>query len=204
MHEKKHSKVPELNDDYWNQRYLHDQTGWDIGYVSTPIKSYIDQLEDKELKILIPGAGNSYEAEYLWQSGFKNVFVADFSEEPLKNLLQRVEDFPEDQLLRMDFFDIQDKFDLIIEQTFFSAIHPDLRPVYVSKMHELLHPSGKLVGLLFNIPLYEDHPPFGGSKAIYDPLFRTHFKIDVMEEAYNSIPPRMGNELFINLSPLKL
>jgi len=41
---------------YWTERYDEDRTGWDIGYPSTPIKSYIDQLDDKALKILIPGA----------------------------------------------------------------------------------------------------------------------------------------------------
>ncbi|HBC05192.1 MAG TPA: SAM-dependent methyltransferase, partial [Aequorivita sp.] len=37
---------------FWNHKYLSDDTGWDIGYVSTPIKEYIDQLTDKNLKIL--------------------------------------------------------------------------------------------------------------------------------------------------------
>jgi len=62
---------------YWSKRYEENQTGWDIGYPSTPIKTYVDQLENKDLKILIPGAGNAYEAEYLWQQGFKNVHVLD-------------------------------------------------------------------------------------------------------------------------------
>lgn len=204
MGKKNDVKVHSLGDAYWTERYLNDQTGWDIGYTSTPIKAYIDQLDHMDLKILIPGAGNAYEAEYLWKKGFRNVFVADFSGEPLKNLKQRVKDFPDDQLWQMNFFDINEKFDLIIEQTFFSAIHPDLRLTYVSKMHDLLYPAGKLVGLLFNIPLYTDHPPFGGNLAMYKSLLSSHFSIHVMEQAYNSIPPRMGNELFINLSPLKL
>lgn len=42
-------------ENYWTERYGKGETGWDIGHVSTPIKEYVDQLEDKELKILIPG-----------------------------------------------------------------------------------------------------------------------------------------------------
>mgnify|MGYP000899644145 FL=1 len=57
---------------YWSKRYLKNQTGWDIGAPSRPIKTYIDQLDNRDLKILIPGAGNSYEAEYLLKQGFKN------------------------------------------------------------------------------------------------------------------------------------
>ena len=51
---------------YWTNRYSKAKTGWDIGYPSTPLKTYFDQLENKDLRILIPGAGNAYEAEYLF------------------------------------------------------------------------------------------------------------------------------------------
>ena len=44
---------------YWTKRYQEESTGWDIGYPSTPLKEYIDQLEDKSISILIPGAGNA-------------------------------------------------------------------------------------------------------------------------------------------------
>jgi hypothetical protein len=46
-----------------------NETGWDLGQVSPPLKAYIDQLTDKNLRILIPGCGNSYEAEYLLEKG---------------------------------------------------------------------------------------------------------------------------------------
>jgi thiopurine S-methyltransferase len=45
----------------------------------------------------------------------------------------------------------------------------------------------------------QDHPPFGGSLQLYKTLFSPHFSIKVMEECNNSIPPRLGNELFIIL-----
>ena len=64
-----------LSDEFWNNRYKTNDFGWDIGDVSEPLKKYIEQLDTKELKILIPGAGNAYEAEFLFKLGFKNVFV---------------------------------------------------------------------------------------------------------------------------------
>lgn len=64
----------QLDADFWNERYSSQQTGWDIGSPSTPLKEYIDQLTDKDIRILIPGCGNAYEAEYLHQQGFSNVF----------------------------------------------------------------------------------------------------------------------------------
>ena len=184
---------------FWNHKYLSGETGWDIGQVSTPIKEYIDQLSDKNLKILIPGGGNSYEAEYLFENGFNNVFVVDISSIPLKNLAERIPTFPKENLLHADFFELEDTFNLILEQTFFCALDPSLREAYTDKMHQLLKPGGKLVGLLFNIPLNDDKPPFGGNKDEYENLFSEKFKIEKMETAYNSIPPRTGNELFFKL-----
>ena len=62
---------------FWTDRYKSRQTQWDIGSISTPLKEYIDQLEDKNIKILIPGCGNAYEASYLFENGFNNVFLID-------------------------------------------------------------------------------------------------------------------------------
>ena len=185
--------------DFWDIKYVNNQIGWDLGSISPPIKAYIDQLENKDLKILIPGAGNSYEAEYLHNNGFKNVTVIDWAESALINLKKRVKTFPSDNLLAIDFFDHNNKYDLIIEQTFFCAIDVNLRIKYVEKVYSLLKEKAKLVGLLFNIPLFKDHPPFGGNKNEYLSLFKNNFEIKVMDNAYNSIKPRQGNELFIIL-----
>ena len=91
-------------EDYWTKRYQADNTGWDIGYVSTPLKAYFDQLKDKSTKILIPGCGNAYEAKYLYMNGFKNVFLLDISEYPLQKFKDENPDFPEENLIHADFF----------------------------------------------------------------------------------------------------
>ena len=43
----------DLNKNFWDLRYQNNEIGWDIGYISTPLKKYIDQLTDKNIKILI-------------------------------------------------------------------------------------------------------------------------------------------------------
>lgn len=182
---------------YWSNRYRNHQTQWDIGFPSTPLKTYIDQLENKEVRILIPGCGNAYEAEYLHQRGFINVTIVDIAEEPLTAFKNRIPSFPEDHLVTADFFELDGKFDLILEQTFFCALNPKLRVAYVEKMNSLLSAKGKLVGVLFNIPLNSDKPPFGGHIGEYSPLFNRYLTVKVMEKCYNSIEPRRGNELFV-------
>ncbi|MFL1011385.1 methyltransferase domain-containing protein [Flavisericum labens] len=157
-------------------------------------------MDNKNLQILIPGGGNSYEAEYLHSKGFKNTYVVDISQMALSNLKNRANNFPEEHLIHKDFFTLDIRFDIIIEQTFFCAIHPQLRPEYAKKAQELLFPNGKMIGLLFNVPLNQDQPPFGGNKAEYKTYFGPYFNIQIMEEAYNSHNSRTGIELFFKMS----
>jgi thiopurine S-methyltransferase len=186
-----------FNATYWESKYQNNSTGWDLGQISTPLLTYFETLKNKDIKILIPGGGNGYEAEYLFNSGFKNVFLLDIVAQPLKNFSHRVPQFPKDQLLNIDFFEHNDNYDLIIEQTFFCALDPNLRKRYAKKICELLKDTGRLVGVLFNFPLTDQGPPFGGSLEEYTKTFSKVFDIKIIDRCYNSIPERNSKELFI-------
>ena len=187
-----------LDAEYWNNRYISHDFKWDLGEVSDPLKHYFDQLTDTNLHILIPGAGNAHEAEYLFNKGFKNIYVLDFAKEPIELFKKRNPLFNANHLICENFFNHVGQYDLIIEQTFFCAINPKLRQKYAEDMHHLLKPKGKLVGLLFNDELNKTHPPFGGNHTEYLPYFENLFKIKMFETAYNSVKPRANRELFIN------
>ncbi len=188
------------NGKFWTQRYLEEKTGWDIGFPSTPLKSYIDQIQDKELKILIPGAGNAYEAAYLYNQGFHNTHILDISSIPLKNFKSRVPEFPKENIHHGDFFNMNERYDLILEQTFFCSFNPSPanRNRYAQKMVDLLNPMGKLVGVWFSFPLTipATNPPHGGSLEEYAEYFKPRFDIKIFEPCYNSISQRQGQELF--------
>lgn len=185
---------------YWTQRYTNHETGWDIGYVSTPLKTYIDQLTDKKIRILIPGAGNAYEATYLHEQGFTNVFVLDISEIPLHEFQHRNPNFNAQHLICDDFFKHTGAYDLIIEQTFFCSFFPlpETRNQYAKHMQSLVVNGGKLVGLWFDIPLQPNQTkrPFGGDITEYKQLLTPYFEVKTLQPCYNSIPERQGNELF--------
>ncbi len=189
----------ELSNSYWDNRYQTEETGWDIGEISLPLKTYIDQLTDKNKAILIPGCGNAYEAEYLLKQGFTNITLVDISPVLISALQKKLSTYVGKQLhiICDDFFKIKLGVDLILEQTFFCALDPSFRKKYVEKMYELLNPGGNIAGVLFNRD-FEGGPPFGGSKDEYEKLFSGKFEIRTMESCYNSIGPRKGNELFIN------
>ena len=186
--------------EYWSQRYQENLTGWDIGYPSTPLREYIDKLQDKNKKILIPGAGNGYEASYLWEKGFTNVYVLDISQEPLEAFKLRNPAFAKANILQGNFFEHKGQYDLILEQTFFCSFPPlpENRKAYARNMAALLKPQGTLAGLWFDFPLTGDMEkrPFGGTKEEYLSYFKPYFEVKTLEAAYNSIPARMGKELF--------
>jgi methyl halide transferase len=191
-----------LGEDYWTDRYRQNAIGWDVGEITEPLKQYLDQIDNNRLKILIPGAGNSYEAHYALKKGFFNTNILDISSFPLENFKQKYVEFPEDQIHHGDFFSHIGEYDLILEQTFFCALPPDLRQDYVEKVDSLLNPGGKLVGVLFNRQFEHQGPPFGGGIHEYRSLFEKKFKIKKLEECYNSIVPRRGQELFVMLEKL--
>lgn len=191
--------MSEIDLNYWENRYQEENTGWDIGYPAPPLQHYFDQLTDKSISIVIPGCGRAYEAEYLFNNGFRNVHLIDGAPSPLAAFKARVPEFPDDQLHCEDFFEHDGRYDLMMEQTFFCAIEPHLREDYVQKALALLKPGGKLMGLLFNEKFSPDGPPWGGHKEEYLPYFEPYFDLRHFEIAHNSIEPRQGRELFILL-----
>ena len=197
-------KRSKYNKTYWDEKYAGNKTGWDIGYISTPLQSYFDQIKNKEISILIPGAGNAYEAEYLFNNGFRNVTIIDIAAQPLLNLTQRIPQIEDKFLIHKDFFDHKGSYDLIIEQTFFCALDPKLRIAYAKKMKELLKLNGKLVGILFNRKFNHDGPPFGGNIAEYESIFSEYFNIHTLNTSYNSILPRKEQEVFINFEKINI
>lgn len=188
-----------LDKNFWNERYLTGTTGWDLGKVSDPIAAYVDQLTDKNLRILIPGCGNAYEAAYLAMKGFTDITLIDIAPELVKSISKQFEHVAAVKVVEGDFFEHQGTYDLILEQTFFCALDPSLRQQYVDHMHTLLSEKGKIAGVLFNKLFEQQGPPFGGLSEEYQQLFKSHFRIKALQPCYNSASPRAGSEVFIIL-----
>jgi SAM-dependent methyltransferase len=186
-----------LDSHYWDQRYREGNTGWDIGEVSTPLKEYILTLSNKDIHILIPGAGNSYEAAFLWDQGFKNITILDFAPSLIQKLRNKWQHHLGICLVSQDFFEHEGSYDLILEQTFFCAISPQKRPDYVRRMFDLLAPGGILSGVMFNVDFEHQGPPFGGHIQEYQSLFTPYFPDVSFEPCHHSIPSRQGREVFI-------
>lgn len=192
-----------LDTTYWAERYVAGDHPWDIGGPSTPLATFLEGRSDKSIHILLPGAGHAHEAELAHRLGFTHVFPMDFAGTSLDALIRRCPDFPVAHLIVGDFFAHSGQYDLILEQTFFCALDPGLRPAYVQLMHALLKPGGTLAGVLFDQVPNPVGPPFGGSLEEYGALFRATFPDARFERCHNSIPPRAGRELWFSAQKAK-
>ena len=175
-HEPKHptgNEKPkiELDELYWDSRWQEGQTGWDIGGPSPAIAAYMAQYPNKNARILIPGCGNAHEAEYLLAQGFSDITLLDFAPKAVEILKEKFAAHPEIKVICADFFQHNGTYDLIIEQTFFCAIPPAMRPEYAKKAADLLGKNGKIAGLMFNVDFPTDGPPFGGNANEYRNIF---------------------------------
>lgn len=181
---------------FWSNKYINHQFGWDLGYAAPSLVAYFNQLQQKKLKILVPGAGFGYEVSYLMNAGFKNVYLLDFAPEAIEVFKRNHPRFPKNQIIQEDFFEHNCTYDLIVEHVFFCSLSPQMREQYVDKSHSLLNEGGKIVGLLFNHVFDFTGPPFGGTAPEYKQLFEKKFTFQTFETATNSIKPRMGREYF--------
>lgn len=183
---------------YWESCYNQDGFRYDSEKVIPSVIHLFSQpFIDKSVNILLPGAGHAYEAEYLYQQGFKNLYVLDFAKTPLAQFKQRVPSFPKSQVIEADFFNFSEIkqfknfFDYLIEKAFFCAITPDLRQGYVESMHKLLKKNGVLCGVFINGESaksieHPNHPPYGCQVDEYKRLFTDKFTITMMKAGKGS------------------
>ncbi|HMP87630.1 MAG TPA: methyltransferase domain-containing protein, partial [Lacibacter sp.] len=144
------------------------------GYASPALVDFTAGWPRKDGPVLIPGCGNAHEAAALLEQGFANITLLDISPFLTASIRDRFSGTGL-QVVTGDFFEHTGSYALILEQTFFCALDPLLRPAYVAHMHQLLHPGGILAGLLFNRD-FEGGPPFGGNEDEYRRLFAPYFE----------------------------
>ena len=93
-----------LDKSYWDYRYINQQTDWDLGEISPPIKKWFDEETNKELAIIVPGAGSGYEVTYGFEKGFKNIYYLDLSSEATYKFKINNPKVPRSHILNCDFF----------------------------------------------------------------------------------------------------
>lgn len=193
----------EYDAEFWNNKYLNNEHRWDIGK-ATPIFIEQEKSFKNKSKIIIPGCGLGHDALYFAE---KNHFVdaVDFSKFAIEhiNKISKINNL-KINAINDDFFNLDDtynnKYDYIIEYTFFCAINPHERYRYTKKCYQLLKVGGSLKGVF--LPLNAEtasDPPFHISIEEIKDLFGKLFYIKEINYNINSISKRVNNEVFIEM-----
>lgn len=188
---------------FWNNCYIKNDIGWDLGSITPVFKDWCDKLNGGK-SIFVPGAGNGYDPLYFAKMGH-NVTAVDFSDEAVANMKRKAKKNNIDiKIINQDIFKIPPelffKFDYVIEYTCFCAIDPLRRLDYIKMMHNVLKDRGSLVGLF--LPLLKDKieggPPFAIDLDEINNQFSGYFDVVKSFKHPLSIEPRNNNEQFIH------
>lgn len=179
----------------WEQHYLEQNTGWDLGQPAPPLVRAARALP--RCSTVVVGSGRGHDALALAELGFEvtGVDLAPSAvrlaaeEAKRRNLTAR---FIQADLLALP--GAHEPWQLWVEHTCFCAIEPAQREAYVESARRSLVPGGLLLGL-FYAHRRSGGPPYKTSRGELEQLFLGAFELVSMEEPKDSHPRRAGEEL---------
>ncbi len=184
--------------DDWQKHYAEDDLRWDLGQVAPPFVRLWEEGKLGQGRVIIPGCGRGHEVLFLAGNGFQvtGLDYAPGAVELLSRSLQ--EKGVQADILHQDFFELGDnhisRYDLMLEQAFFCAIHPSRRSAYVETAARIIKKGGLLAGLF-----YENNekggPPFNTTPADILEHFSDEFDIETLERTPHSVEKRKDKEL---------
>tara|TARA_B100000315_G_scaffold236954_1_gene253287 strand:- start:142 stop:747 length:606 start_codon:yes stop_codon:yes gene_type:complete len=186
---------------FWEDIYLEDDAGWDLGESTLVFDKISDALPLG--KVCIIGCGRGYDAVMFAQKGFE-VTAIDFAPSAISTLQSlasgagvMINIVETDIFLLTSQFSCE--FDYVIEQTCFCAINPSRREEYEQLVKTIIKPNGKLIGLWFPLdkPMDDGGPPWGTTISEVKSIFYDGWKIEKEEFPELSISPRKNREKLI-------
>ncbi len=182
---------------FWNERYLRAETGWDKGQPAPPLVR-LAQERVAGSPLLALGAGRGHDALHFAKAGYA-VTALDFAPEACAAIrAAATAQGVALEVLEADLFELPathaGRFASALEHTCFCAIDPARRAEYARAVHALLAPGGVYFGL-FYAHGREGGPPFTTDEAELRALFGPLFELTRLVRAPDSFPARAGEEL---------
>lgn len=189
----------------WQGYYDQDDLRWDLGEVSPPLKRLWEEGVLKTGRMIIPGCGQGHEVMFFAQQGF-DVTGVEYTHGGVRLLRENLRKSDLNaQVVHSDFFELDSShhgaYDLMLEQTFFCAIHPRDRTRYVDTAKKILKPGGILAGLFYNTG-EEGGPPYNTTQEDVVQSFANGFDIVRLEKCDHSIERRQDKEVLAILKRL--
>ena len=142
-----------LNSKFWNQRYLENDIGWDLG-TSTPIFDHWIKNIKSPTTICVLGCGYGHDVLSFARYGH-NVYAVDFAQEPLNYIERKIVNKQlnvytiQSDIFRLPYI-YNEFFDYIVEYTCFCAVPIAQRKDYMLLVNRLLKKKGRFIGVFFS------------------------------------------------------
>ncbi|KAI5070144.1 hypothetical protein GOP47_0014487 [Adiantum capillus-veneris] len=197
----------------WEQCWVEDVTPWDLGKVTPVVADLVERNNLPVGRALVPGCGSGYDVVAL-ASRARHVIGLDISATAVEHA-QKIWAGTKSinvEFVCWDFFNYMPgaPFDLILDYTFFCALQPSMRPLWGSKIADLLSSEGELITIMFPMDSFEGGPPYAVSLAAYENALHpqglrcTFFQENALAVGKRKIGPSVCSQLwrFWQLIPL--
>ena len=165
----------------WDESYQRGDVFWDKGAPSPPMRQHLERHTVRG-RTLVPGCGHGHEVDLAVEFGLDatGLDIAPTAIAEARELYPHLAE----RLVVGDLFnppaEMRDAFDVVLEHTCMSGLHPTLRADYRRGIDLTLRPGGLLIGVWYINPDLdpgEEGPPFPFSVPDLTALFADGYEI---------------------------
>ena len=165
----------------WEEKYQTGEVFWDRGAPSPPLSQYLER-HPVQGRALVPGCGHGHEVSLAVQHGLDatGLDIAPTGVAAAHALYPLLADRIGVGDLFNPAVELRGVFDVVLEHTCMSGLHPSLRASYRRGIDLTLRPGGLLIGVWFINPDLdpdEEGPPFPFSVIALTALFADGYAI---------------------------
>jgi len=182
----------------WEEKYQKGEAFWDKGEPSPPMRQYLERHPVRG-RALVPGCGYGHEVTLAVEHGLDalGLDIATTAVAEARALYPKLAD----RFVVGDLFNPPEKmrgaFDVVLEHTCMSGLHPTLRADYRRGIDLTLRRGGLLIGVWYIEPDLapgDEGPPFPFSVSDLTALFAVGYEIveDYVPDV--AFPSRAGRE----------
>jgi SAM-dependent methyltransferase len=165
----------------WEEKYQRGEVFWNRGAPSPPMSQYLER-HPVQGRALVPGCGHGHEVALAVKHGLDatGLDIAPTGVAAARALYPALSD----RIIVGDLFnpaaELRGAFDVVLEHTCMSGLHPSLRASYRRGIDLTLRPGGLLIGVWFINPDLDpgdEGPPFPFSVPALTELFADGYEI---------------------------
>jgi SAM-dependent methyltransferase len=182
----------------WDESYRKGEIFWDKAAPSPPMRQYLER-HPAHGRTLVPGCGHGHEVALAVEHGLDAIGV-DIAPTGIAEARALYPQLAE-RLVVGDLFnpaaELRGVFDVVLEHTCMSGLHPSLRANYRRGIDLALRPGGLLIGVWYINPDLdpgEEGPPFPFSVPALTALFADGYEIVADYVPDVAFPGREGRE----------